>query len=196
MVIDVVLADRQNRRLEEISFKRVASCNGGFCTFVLNIKEGTQERHNCKCHFEAGQESELVELLFILKNPSLPSHQAIRGEAEGNPAGAEAMTKDSEVVTNETLQDLSGNLPKEWRDVGRKLKLEEADICNIEENNRNKLQKEVIYQMLLLWKQKRGMAATNKALINALREAGRQDLHDNFLKLGKFENVPFNVFFL
>ncbi|XP_071839486.1 uncharacterized protein [Apostichopus japonicus] len=178
--------DAEEEKTKEIPFRRVATSKGGFCTFVLNIKEGTQERHNCKCHFEAGQGSELVELRFILKNPSLPSHQAIRGEAEGNPVGAEAMTKDSKVVTNETLQDLSGNLTEEWRDVGRKLKLEETDICNIVADHRDKGQKEVIYQMLLLWKQKRGMAATNNALIDALREARRQDLHDNFLKFGKF----------
>ncbi|PIK46268.1 hypothetical protein BSL78_16854 [Apostichopus japonicus] len=186
------------------------------------------------CHFEAGQGSELVELLFILKdggedsaasssdkvvdagisqsqkktgdesltvkqpmenidpevrteslrNPSLPSHQAIGGEAEGNPAGAEATTTDSKKVTDETLQDLSENLSNEWRNVGRKLKLGETELDNIQADHKG--QKEVIYQMLRLWKRKRGKEATNKTLIDALREAEQQDLHDNFLKFGKF----------
>ncbi|PIK40652.1 IMD-like protein, partial [Apostichopus japonicus] len=264
---------------------------GTFCTFVLNIKEGTQERHKCTCYFKAGQESELVELLFILKdgeedsaasssnkvvdagisqsqkktgdesqtvqqplehidlevrteslkeiklhlkprrskvtlekmclfweetskkemfgfdarfgyqryklkwlkdkccfvtvvrslnecvsNPSLPSHQATRGEAEGNPAGAEAMEKDSEVVKDSTLWDLSGKFSKEWRDVGRNLKLDETELDNIEADNKIKGQKEVVYQMLLLWKRKHGMKATNKTLRDALIAANRKDL--------------------
>ncbi|XP_071842497.1 uncharacterized protein [Apostichopus japonicus] len=124
-----------------------------------------------------------------LRNPYMPSHQAIRGEAEGNPAGAEAMTKDSEEVTNETLQDLSENLSKEWRHVGRKLKLTETDLRNIEADNKSNGQKEVVYQMLLLWKRKRGMKATNKTLRDALKAAGLMDLHDNFLKWGKFETT-------
>ncbi|PIK60814.1 Receptor-interacting serine/threonine-protein kinase 1 [Apostichopus japonicus] len=121
-----------------------------------------------------------------LRNPSLPSHQATRGEAEGNPAGTEAMTKDSKVVNDSTLWDLSENLSKEWRHVGRKLKLTETDLRNIEADNKSNGQKEVVYQMLLLWKRKRGMAATNKTLRDALKAAGLMDLHDNFLKWGKF----------
>ncbi|XP_071843394.1 uncharacterized protein [Apostichopus japonicus] len=119
-------------------------------------------------------------------NPSLSSHQAIRGEAKGNPVGAEAMTVDSEVVKDSTLWDLSENLSKEWRHVGRKLKLTETDLRNIEADNKSNGQKEVVYQMLLLWKRKRGMAATNKTLRDALKAAGLMDLHDNFLKWGKF----------
>ncbi|XP_071815187.1 uncharacterized protein [Apostichopus japonicus] len=256
---------------KEISFIRVATSTGGFCTFVLNIKECTQERHKCTCYFKAGQVSELVELLFILKdgeeeraasssgkvvdaglsqsqkrtgdesltvkqtlgnidlevrteslrdveasspsdssvpsksgnvphsekscidestaevidvpvmNPYLPSHQAIRGEAEGNPAGAKAMTKDSEEVTNETLQDLSGKFSKEWRDVGRNLKLDETELYNIVADNRREGQKEVVYHMLLLWKRKLGMKATNKTLRDALKAAKRKDLSDYLL---------------
>ncbi|XP_071842482.1 uncharacterized protein [Apostichopus japonicus] len=216
---------------KEISFIRVATSKGGFCTFVLNIRERKQESHKCTCYFKAGQGSELVELLFILKDgeeesaasssnkvvdaglsqsqkktgvesltvkqplenidpevrteslrdPSLPSHQAIGGEAEGNPAGAEAMTKDSEEVTIETLQDLSGNLFKEWRDVGRNLKLAETELDNIEADNRRKGQKQVVYHMLLLWKRKHGMEATNKTLRDALKAAKRKHLSDYLL---------------
>ncbi|PIK41542.1 putative netrin receptor UNC5B [Apostichopus japonicus] len=195
---------------KEISFKMAAISKGLFCTFVLNIKEGTQERHKCTCYFKAGQESELVELLFILKsqkrtgdesltakqplenidlevrteslrNPSLPSHQATRGEAEGNPAGAEAMTKDSKVVKDSTLWELSGKFSKEWQDVGRNLKLDETELYNIDADNRREGQKEVVYKMLLLWKRKHGMKATNKTLRDALIAANRKDLSDYLL---------------
>ncbi|XP_071843344.1 uncharacterized protein [Apostichopus japonicus] len=121
------------------------------------------------------------ESTAALMNPSLSSHQAVTGEAKGNPAGAEAMTKDSEEVTNETLQDLSGNLFKEWRDVGRNLKLDKTELEDIEEDNRRKGQKEVVFHMLLLWKRKRGMEATNKTLRDALNAADRKDLSDYLL---------------
>ncbi|XP_071843341.1 uncharacterized protein [Apostichopus japonicus] len=114
-------------------------------------------------------------------DPSLPSHQAISKEAEGNLAGAEATTIDSEEVTNETLQDLSGNLFKEWLDVGKNLKLDETELYNIEADNRRKGQKEVVYHMLLLWKRKRGKKATNKTLRDALKAANRKDLSDYLL---------------
>ncbi|XP_071842511.1 uncharacterized protein [Apostichopus japonicus] len=110
------------------------------------------------------------------KNPS----QAIRGEAEGNPAGAKAMTKDSEVA-NGTVLDLSGKLSKGWEDVGRNLKLEETKLENIEADNKSKGQKEVVYQMLLLWKRKHGKQATNKTLSYALQAAERKDLSDYLL---------------
>ncbi|XP_071842456.1 uncharacterized protein [Apostichopus japonicus] len=221
----------EGKKTKEISFLRVATSEGSFCKFVLNIKEGTQEKHKYTCHVEAGQGSELVELVFILKdgeeesaasssnkvvdaglsqsqkktgdesltvkqplenidlevrteslrNPSLPSHQAISGEAEGNLAGAEATTIDREEVTNETLQDLSGNLFKEWRDVGRNLKLAETELDNIEADNRRKGQKEVVYHMLLLWKRKHGMKATNTTLRDALIAANGKDLSNYLL---------------
>ncbi|XP_071843408.1 uncharacterized protein [Apostichopus japonicus] len=171
----------EDKNPKEITFRMAATSNGLFRTFVLNIKEGTQERHKCTCHFEAGQGAHLADLTFILKNPSLSSHQAIRGEAKGNPVGAEAMTIDSEVVEDETLLDLSGNLSKEWRDVGRKLKLKETDLRNIEADNKSNGQKEVVYQMLLLWKRKHGIKATNKTLRDALIATDRRDLSDDLL---------------
>ncbi|XP_071842849.1 uncharacterized protein [Apostichopus japonicus] len=117
----------------------------------------------------------------MFRNPSLPSHQAIRGEAKGNPVEAEAMTIDSEVVKNQTLLNLSGTFSKEWRDVGRKLKLDETDLDNIEADNKSKGQKEVVYQLLLLWKRKNGMEATKKTLRDALKAANRKDLSDYLL---------------
>ncbi|PIK50548.1 IMD-like protein, partial [Apostichopus japonicus] len=116
-----------------------------------------------------------------LRNPSLPSHETIRGEAEGNPAGAEAMGKDIEVVKDSTLMDLSGKLSKGWEDVGRNLKLEDTELENIEADNSKKGQKQVVYQMLLLWKRKCGVKATNKTLRDALQAAKRKDLSDYLL---------------
>ncbi|XP_071843349.1 uncharacterized protein [Apostichopus japonicus] len=117
-------------------------------------------------------------------NPSLPSHQAIRGVEEGNPARAQATTTDSEEVSKATLLvllEFSGNLFKEWRDVGRNLKLDETELETIEADNRRKGQKEVAYHMLLLWKRKHGMKATNKTLRDALIAANRKDLSDFLL---------------
>ncbi|PIK34584.1 hypothetical protein BSL78_28591, partial [Apostichopus japonicus] len=170
--------DEENPK--DIPFIRAATLTGHFHTFVFN-KKGTMETNKCSCYFKAGQESDLTDLTFGLENPSLPSHQAIGGEAEGNPAGAEAMTKDSEEVTIETLQDLSGKFSKNWQDVGRNLKLDETELENIEADNRREGQKEVVYQMLLLWKRKCGMKATNKTLRDALKAAKRKDLSDYLL---------------
>ncbi|PIK35644.1 hypothetical protein BSL78_27531, partial [Apostichopus japonicus] len=56
-----------SEEVKKIPFNTVANTMGQFRIFVLNIKEGTKEKPECTCHFEAGQGSELVELLFILK---------------------------------------------------------------------------------------------------------------------------------
>ncbi|PIK39751.1 hypothetical protein BSL78_23409 [Apostichopus japonicus] len=118
------------------------------------------------------------------QNLPLPSHQEKRRKAEENPTGAEATTTDSEEVNDETLLvvlDLSGNFFKEWRDLGRNLKLDETELDNIEADNRRKGQREVVYHMLLLWKRKHGMKATNKTLRDALKATNRKDLSDHLL---------------
>ncbi|PIK60806.1 IMD-like protein [Apostichopus japonicus] len=152
-------------KVKTIPFINVAAVVDCRCSFVFE-RVGEE---GCTLVFKAIQEDP-VDLIVQFQNPSLSSHQAIRGEAKGNPVGAEAMTIDSKVVEDETLLDLSGNLSKEWRDVGRKLKLKETDLRNIEADNKSNGQKEVVYQMLLLWKQKHGIKATNKTLRDALKQ--------------------------
>ncbi|XP_071844099.1 uncharacterized protein [Apostichopus japonicus] len=172
----------EENKIKEISFNTVAFTKGSFCTFILNKMPDETDR--CTCYFKAGQGADLVELCFSLRNLPLPSHQAIRRKAEENPTGAEATTTDSEEVTDETLLvvlDLSGNLFKEWRDVGRNLKLDETELDNIEADNRRKGQREGVYHMLLLWKRKHGMKATNKTLRDALKATNRKDLSDYLL---------------
>ncbi|PIK57138.1 hypothetical protein BSL78_05956 [Apostichopus japonicus] len=71
--------------LKKIPFDTVANTVGQFRIFVLNIKEGTQERPACTCYFEAGQGSKLVELIFILKRS-----RTLHGECLANSIVYEA----------------------------------------------------------------------------------------------------------
>ncbi|PIK60336.1 hypothetical protein BSL78_02705 [Apostichopus japonicus] len=307
---------------KEISFIRVATSKGGFCTFVLNIKEGSQERHKCTCYFKAGQGSELVELLFILKDgeedsaasssdkvvdaelsqsqkktgdESLTSNnnqkridlevitESLRhiylqdisaASLSGNPApsqsadvphskkrrfnesavvmdispsslsGSPAPSQSADVphskkrrynestavvmagvedsaasssnkvvdagisqsqkktgdesltvkqpmenidpeVRTECLRDLSGNIPKEWKRVGRNLGLKDKKLCIIETDYNKQGHEETVYQMLLTWKHSNGSKATYRVLGEALIAAGRRDQQEMLYKQGK-----------
>lgn len=83
----------------------------------------------------------------------------------------------SDVVSINTIQFLSEELLGEWIDVARYLELPRGEIYNIKEENKQRV-KDVKYEILLNWKQRKGKQATNHALDKALRKAGRADLAD------------------
>ncbi|XP_071842505.1 uncharacterized protein [Apostichopus japonicus] len=85
---------------------------------------------------------------------------------------------ESSPVEDATLWDLSKEIPKEWKNVGRNLGLKEPELCNLERDCTNQEHKETVYQMLLTWKQKNGSQATYRVLGEALEAAGRRDLRE------------------
>ncbi|PIK47025.1 hypothetical protein BSL78_16115 [Apostichopus japonicus] len=81
-------------------------------------------------------------------------------------------------VEDATLWDLSGKIPKEWKNVGRNLGLKEEELCIVETDSNNQGHKEAVYQMLLTWKHSNGNQATYRVLGEALIAAGRRDLQE------------------
>ncbi|XP_071844107.1 uncharacterized protein [Apostichopus japonicus] len=166
-----------------INFSTVSITEESFCTFVLN-KMTSDETDGCACFFKAGQGSNLVKLLFSLKESSLSRAEAIipstrNGTADSQEKLPSAISHTK--VRNKFLQDLSENIGKCWMDVGRKLQLTEEQLENLEQKSYPNL-KETTYQMLLVWKRKRASAATYDVLADALRKAGRVDLQEELLE--------------
>ncbi|PIK39822.1 putative receptor-interacting serine/threonine-protein kinase 1-like [Apostichopus japonicus] len=92
---------------------------------------------------------------------------------------------DLEVRTG-CLRDLSGKIPKEWKNIGRNLGLKDPELCILERDNNNQGHKETVYQMLRTWKQSHGSKATYRVLGEALGAAGRRDLQEMLYKQGKY----------
>ncbi|XP_071851439.1 uncharacterized protein [Apostichopus japonicus] len=187
--------DAEEKKTKEISFTRVATSKGGFCIFDLNIKEGTHERHNCKCHFKAGQGSELVELHFILKDGEEDSaasssdklvdaglSQSQKGTCDESQPVKQPLENIDLKASTESLMDLSGKIPNEWKNVGRILGLKDPELCILERDNNNQGLKEAVYQMLRTWKHSNGSKATYRVLGEALLAVGRRDLQEILYK--------------
>ncbi|XP_071842484.1 uncharacterized protein [Apostichopus japonicus] len=84
---------------------------------------------------------------------------------------------DLEVRTG-CLRDLSGKIPKEWKNVGRNLGLKDEELYILQTDSYNQGHKETVYQMLRTWKQSNGSKATYRVLGEALEAAGRRDLQE------------------
>ncbi|XP_071835191.1 uncharacterized protein [Apostichopus japonicus] len=84
---------------------------------------------------------------------------------------------DLEVRTG-SLKNISENIPKEWKSVGRKLGLDDSELCNLERDYAKQGHTEIVYQMFLYWKQRNGSKATYRVLGEALEAAGRRDLQE------------------
>ncbi|PIK34583.1 hypothetical protein BSL78_28590, partial [Apostichopus japonicus] len=76
--------------------------------------------------------------------------------------------------------DLLGNFSKEWREVGRNLKLDETELDNIEAGNKRKGQKKLC-TTCCYYGNGNVMKATNETLRDALIAANRKDLSDYLL---------------
>ncbi|KAJ8034173.1 Netrin receptor UNC5D [Holothuria leucospilota] len=74
----------------------------------------------------------------------------------------------------DTFQLLAKKLTSEWKSLGRKLCLDDAEIYRIETDCKET--EETIYQMLQCWKKKEGSSATYALLVTALEGVGRTDL--------------------
>ena len=75
------------------------------------------------------------------------------------------MIKDGE-PSYEELEYLSRELGEKWKKLGRRLKVSQAAIVNLDVANKRLA--EQAFEMLLAWKQKEGRKATYTVLYNAL----------------------------
>ena len=69
-------------------------------------------------------------------------------------------------------------IAEKWKTLGRRLGIEDPKVEGIEHQYDQLGEKG--YQMLRLWKQEEGSAATYQALCDALKRVGRKDLAEQF----------------
>ncbi|XP_071837763.1 receptor-interacting serine/threonine-protein kinase 1-like [Apostichopus japonicus] len=99
------------------------------------------------------------------------------------------------VVSDGSIERLSGAISKNWREIGRKLEISDEDLDRIQSDT-TEGRKETVYEMLRKWKQQNGRNATYKRLGDALKKCGRTDLQEDLGKeaegLSKGSTVPTN----
>lgn len=82
------------------------------------------------------------------------------------------------IVTSTLMEtnfyDISEELARDWKALGRKLKLTTSKLDNIDVDYRKV--KEKAFQVMLQWKRTNGMKATGQVLANALTLIGRKDV--------------------
>ena len=85
--------------------------------------------------------------------------------------------------TKDELKDLGEKIAEKWKKLGRRLGIEDSELQLISQSS-DQLSKKG-YQMLKLWKQKKGSAATYQAVCDALqhRRVNRQDLAEQFCSI-------------
>ncbi|XP_071839970.1 uncharacterized protein [Apostichopus japonicus] len=89
-------------------------------------------------------------------------------------AGNDVQDQENTALASESLlQDLAGKLVG-WKFLGRQLGLTEANLDDIEQDNRESKEKK--YQTLLQWKRTSAQRPTIGCLANALKKVGRADL--------------------
>ena len=76
------------------------------------------------------------------------------------------------------LERLSEKICDKWKNLGRRLKFDEAKIT--EHDNYNDRFSEKAYKLLMAWKQRDASAATYLVLHKALSDVGRRDLAEEF----------------
>ena len=84
------------------------------------------------------------------------------------------------IPDEEVLEQLARKIPDEWKSLGRRLKLDEAEITAL--NKEHDEYSEKAYQMLLKWKKANGKEATFNVLYEALLNSlvDRKDLAETF----------------
>ena len=85
---------------------------------------------------------------------------------------------------NEVLERLAKNIPDQWKKLGRRLKVDEADLKAIHLENEEPFEK--AFQMLLKWKKAKGTEATYLVLYMALCHdlVECKELAENFCCVG------------
>ncbi|KAJ8034183.1 THO complex subunit 1 [Holothuria leucospilota] len=160
-----------NENPQEIPYKVIASSIEHSHLYVLQ-KENDQPG-SVICQFIASQkDSPLSSEISLRLYPQEDHHEGIAQNHQMKP-NTYSMT--------DTFQLLAKKLTDEWKSLGRKLHLDDADIYRIETDCKST--EEAIYQMLQCWKKKEGSSATYAVLVTALEEVNRKDLAEKVQNL-------------
>ncbi|KAJ8047379.1 NLR family CARD domain-containing protein 4 [Holothuria leucospilota] len=81
---------------------------------------------------------------------------------------------DDEIVKDSMISYLAGQMPNEWKEVGRCLGFNDAELTHMRSDHYRL--KDAIHEMLLKWKQRNGSRATCLVLAKGLEDAKRLDL--------------------
>ena len=76
------------------------------------------------------------------------------------------------------LEGLSGKISDKWKNLGRRLQFDKAQITEHDKNNDALSEK--AYKLLLAWKGRDASAATYRVLHKALSDIERKDLAQEF----------------
>lgn len=85
------------------------------------------------------------------------------------------------ILKDTCLNDISEDLGRDWKHLGRKLGISNGIINNIDEENRRVKEKSI--ELLLKWKRQSGNDATGEALANALIAIGRRDVAETLASM-------------
>ncbi|XP_071840740.1 uncharacterized protein [Apostichopus japonicus] len=171
--------DQDEVNPKEITFNRVLTSEADFCTFLLR-RQVTSEARGCSCEFRVGQGSDLVDLKFELEVPGNSSSLNIDNlvtEKKTSIGRLIGSTSTLDFVVIESVLQVLARKIEDWKEIGRKLLLKEAELQTIEVENKKNV--EAVYKMLLKWKRKNGKDASYRVLGEALKEADRKDLQDD-----------------
>ena len=80
--------------------------------------------------------------------------------------------------TVDELEGLSGKISDKWKNLGRRLQFDEAQITEHDKNN-DKLS-EKAYKLLIAWKRRDASDGTYRVLHKALSDVERKDLAKEF----------------
>ena len=79
-----------------------------------------------------------------------------------------------QIVKDKHLNEISEDLGRDWKRLGRQLEISGSILDNIEVEHRQV--KEKSFKMMSRWKKRSGNYATGQALANALVAIGRRDV--------------------
>ena len=85
------------------------------------------------------------------------------------------------ILKDARLNDISEDLGRDWKQLGRKLGISNTIIDNIDDENRRVKDKSI--QLLLRWKRQSGNDATGEVLANALIAIGRRDVAETLASM-------------
>lgn len=98
-------------------------------------------------------------------------------------------------MSEEHLMDISEQLARDWKQLGRKLGINSNRIDSIDADH--KTVKEKGYQVLLQWKRRDGGEATGQALSDKLTLIGRKDVAEHLagtVCLHRKLNIIINIY--
>ncbi|KAJ8023783.1 hypothetical protein HOLleu_36321 [Holothuria leucospilota] len=135
--------------------------------FLRRINIGTSY-----CVFQvsqASQASEIVELSLLLKPV---------GGVPAPTSRAEYNAMEDKML--DCFMFLKRNLVSDWKDVGRYLRVPEAELSRFSKESSIG---ESIFQMLLYWQRKNASEASTESLVKALKKLNRKDLIEEITEI-------------